>query len=178
MDAELNQEQINLLNHFHEVDRRTLKALFTYYEPPELTSLEGEYDAELLSQGSPFMDRIVKRAFGLQGKWLGKAFRAEDQQRGYGYNCFLEGNQVLPRLYMDIRIEPSEWTDGLSMKIDYCSRNRGIIRWLEGEVREATSGLLLGFGSFGPKFGKGQFRRRIPFVMYGPVRPFQLAKVA
>lgn len=156
-------------------DRRTLKVLFRTLQPPNLLQLEGEYEAALLQQGGPIVGWLMRATFRAHGKWIGKAFRASDAQSGEGYNYFQKGDSIQQKLFMDIRIEESQFESGPSMMIDYRKKNWGPIRWLDGEVRQVIPGLLLGFGTLGPRLGgNNSLRRRIPFAMYGPIRPYQL----
>ena len=175
MDA-LNIEQQNFVTSLQSRSRGEIKALFRDCDPPELLNLRGEFKAMLLSQGNALLDGITSRAFKLYGDWIGKAFCGTSETTGFGYNCFSSKKGSVAKLFMDLRIGPSSWASGDSMILDYCNRNRGLIRWLEGEVRQAMPGVLLGFGSFGIKVGqRDKLRRRIPFLLYGPTADFLFA---
>lgn len=173
---DLNIEQQDFVTSLRSRSRGEIKALFRDCDPPELLKLRGEFKAMLLSQGNAMLDGIISRAFKLYGDWTGKAFCGTSETTGFGYNCFASKRGSIAKLFMDLRIGPSSWTSGDSMYLEYGHRNRGLIRWLEGEVRQAMPGVLLGFGSFGIKVGqRDKLRRRIPFLLYGPTADFRFA---
>jgi hypothetical protein len=158
------------LANLRSIGKRELKVHFSDSSPPDLRSLQGEYRAELLSQGSQVADQLVKTCFSIHGPWLAKAFVPISSQKGVGYNLF-EDRRARPRrkLFMDTCLTESH-LDGLPcISIDYRGRNWGPIRMLRGEFRQHQPGILLGMGYFGVRIGKCEaFRRKIPFVMVGP----------
>jgi hypothetical protein len=162
------------LQWLREADRLSIRKLFHTLPAPQLKSLSGEYDAELLDQGGALSRMLTKRVFGMHGTWLGKAFHGLNELRGVGYNFFRAGERVIQKLPMDLRIQTSTMDDQPSLQLCYGAKNRGLIRGLCGEVRQVTPHILLGIGVFGPILGKRDIlRRKIPFVLAGPCRPFQ-----
>lgn len=167
-------EHLRLLQALRETDRLGLRKLFHTLEPPQMDCLVGEYDAELLSQGGPISRLVTGRAFGIHGDWFGKAFYAISDSKGVGYNCFRSSDVVLRKLHMDTAIRTSTMDSGRSLMIRYHAKNKGIIRWLYGEIRQITPNVMLGIGVFGPRIGRRDIcRRKIPFVLVGPCRDYQ-----
>ncbi len=128
-------------------ERRTLKVIFRGLHPPQISELHGEFAAELLDQGGPVGQQLTGWLFRAYGPWVGKAFCPSQDGLGVGYNCFARSEGIQPRLPMDTSIEPSAMEKWDYMVIDYRRRNRGPIRWLRGELREFSPGVLLGIGS-------------------------------
>lgn len=175
IDGPLSEEQSDCLNRLRAMTRRELILLFRPLAPPSMREFEGEYDSELLHQGSPTSDRITRAIFGLGGPWTGKAFAPVSDTKGVGYNCFRNQGQATFKLPMQTEIAPSKLEHGRSLIINYAGMNRGLIRYLKGEVREVIPTVMLGFGTFGPKIGaRDRWRRKIPFVMIGPRRAYQV----
>jgi hypothetical protein len=175
IDGPLSESQSECLQHLRSLTRRELIFLFRTLQPPDMRQFEGEYDSELLHQGGPASDRITRAIFGLGGPWTGKAFSAVSDTEGVGYNCFRDENRTEFKLPMRTEITQSRLDQGRSLIIDYSTMNRGMIRFLKGEVREVAPTVMLGFGAFGPKIGvRDRWRRKIPFVMVGPRRDYQI----
>jgi len=152
-----------------ESDRPTLKEMFRKLRPPQTNVLIGEYDAELLDQGGRLSNLLTGYVFGLHGSWIGKAFAPLSKTVGIGYNCFESDGTVVRKLCMDTSIEASKLDNGLSLVIRYQAKNGGLISRLFGEIRQITPNLMLGIGVY-PTFSH---RRKIPFVLSGPCRPYQ-----
>ncbi len=170
-----SRQQLEAIDSLRVADRRHLKCIFRDCQPPNMESLVGEFNAELLHQGGRAAGVLTKILFGTSGRWIGKAFCPTSAATGVGYNCFRQGPHVLPKLHMDTFLAASKLDSGQSLVINYANRNLGLIRWLRGEVRQVAPGVLLGIGMFGPRIGRrDRLRRKIPFVMVGPVRPYQL----
>lgn len=170
------RQQLETLRDLRTSDRRYLKCVFRDCQPPDMRAMQGEFEAELLHQGGRVNAWVTRLFFCSQGKWVGKAFRPTGADTGVGYNCMLQDQRIVARLPMDTRVADSSLDSGRSMIISYRARNWGLICGLLGEVRQVIPGVLLGMGLFGPKFGRRDiFRRKIPFVMVGPVRPYQFA---
>lgn len=158
------------LNTLRSFDKRDLKAHFLTLPPPDLTSLQGEFCSELLSQGRRFSGQLIAACFSIHGTWLAKGFIPISSERGVGYNLFQSRRSGPKRkLFMDTCLAESH-LDGLPcISIDYCGRNWGPIRLLRGEFRQYQHGVLLGMGFFGIRLGTSEaLRRKIPFVMVGP----------
>jgi hypothetical protein len=171
----LTEEQTSCLEQLRSLTRRELIFLFRTLQPPEMRQFEGEFDSELLHQGGPASTRITRAIFGLGGPWTGKAFSAVSDTEGVGYNCFRDERRAEFKLPMRTEVTNSRLDQGRSLIIDYSTMNRGMIRFLKGEVREVVPTVMLGFGAFGPKIGaRDRWRRKIPFVMIGPRRAYQV----
>lgn len=165
------------LEFLRPLSRTQLKMIFTDLPAASLTDTVGEYSAVLLNQGDGISDSVTRWAFQMHGPWIGKAFRPLSQKRGEGYNLF--GDDAAPRceLTMDTHIGPSAFASGHSLILDYSHRNRGLIRWLLGELRQLDATTLLGMGVFGPRGNRlSQFQRVIPFVLTGPIGDYRLGR--
>ncbi len=171
----LSAEQSECLERLRTTTRSELMRWFALLSPPKMETFRGEYDAELLNQGNRFAEKLTHAIFGINGVWTGKAFLPTNESQGVGYNCFLDGDKVICKLPMRTEIADSRLDTGRSLFIKYNELNRGAIRWLIGELREVVPTVILGFGTFGPKLGSRDFlRRKIPFVMVGPQREYQV----
>ena len=149
--------------------RIELRQVFRDCPAPNLTMIRGEYKSELLCQGGAAAQRVTESIFGLEGPWIGKAFRPVNSSSGVGYNMFLKNDRIVAKLPMDTKIEPSTFESGQSMVIRYNLRNFGLIRWLIGELRQVAPGVLIGMGLYGPKWTRdGRSQRKIPFMLVGP----------
>ena len=153
-----------------KLDRLNLRRLFHALAAPDIASLSGEFDADLLSQGGMVSRYLTSKVFGVHGRWLGKAFHpAGDGRSGVGYNYFQHRSGIRRKLPMTTTLETSTLDDGLCMRICYRGKNRGPVRWLTGEVRQVTPTVLLGVGTFGPTIRRCDiYRRKIPFALSGP----------
>ncbi len=173
--TELSSAEQRVLDWFRGAERSAVRHEFRSLPPPQMDRLEGEFEAELLDQAGRFCNLLTRGIFASYGQWIGKAFRPLGDNVGVGYNFFQDGPKTVPSLLMDWRIAKSTLDDGQSLIINYRERNRGIIRWLTGELREAHPRIWVGIGTFGPKLGRRDaWRRRIPFLLVGPCRPYQL----
>lgn len=148
------------------LDRLKLKLFYWNLPTPDVASVMGEYDAQLLDQGDRVCSYLTHRVFGSKGPWLGKAFRPLSDVTGEGYNAFGTEEDRRAMLHMDTYIDHSLIVPGYSYILDYKKRNLGPIRWLRGEVRQVSDSLLLGMGTFGPRRRSlHRLRRVIPFVL-------------
>ncbi len=173
LSAEQLADHECVLKWLRESDRLNLRRLFHTLPPPRIDSLDGEYDAELLSQGGPILRVVTSGLFGMHGRWLGKAFRPVGEDVGEGYNYFHSRGSIVHRMPMDTSISTSSLDDQPSMKLSYRTRNRGLIRQLVGELRQVTPKILLGVGLFGPTIARRDvYRRKIPFILVGPCRQY------
>ena len=162
----LSEGELVQLDELLKLDRFRLKMVYWGLPTPAMADVAGEYDAQLLDQGDRFGAFLTRRAFGSKGPWIGKAFRPLSHADGEGYNAFgtVEDRKAL--LPMDTYIDHSKIVPGNSYILDYRSKNRGPIRWLRGELRQVSSNVLLGMGTFGPWARRlHKLRRVIPFVL-------------
>lgn len=148
-----------------------VKMLFINLSAPPMNVLSGEYRAELLDQGSWLANRLIGLAFLLRGNWVGKGFRPQDAKTGVGYNCFTQRGSQIQKLPMRTELRLSEIDDRESLTINYRQDNRGLIRWLTGEVRQISPHIMLGIGIYQIKIGRITLKRRlIPFLLHEPHR--------
>lgn len=152
-----------------------VKIWFSRLSVPKMDALSGDYDAELLDQGSTFANHVIRSAFLSRGKWVGKGFEPKDERSGVGYNTFGAGKKRVRKLPMRTEIRTSAIDDRESVTINYSHDNRGLICWLTGEVRQVTPNIMLGIGIYQIKLGRLEFQRRlIPFLLYRPVEELSL----
>ncbi len=153
--------------------RFCLKMMYWKLPAPEINEIHGQYEAQLLDQGDRLGGFFTRLAFGSRGTWVGKAFCPLSDDRGEGYNAFGSVETPSIALPMDTYIDHSHITPGLSYILDYRLKNRGPIRWLRGELRQVSSEVLLGIGTFGPRNRKlHRLRRVIPFVLVRRTRDY------
>jgi hypothetical protein len=147
-------------------ERFHLKRIYEELSTPNLAEISGEYDARLLDQGNRIGSFMVRKAFSMRADWLGKAFRPLSPTMGEGYNVFGTANHRRAQLPMSTYIDQSIVTCGDAIILDYRTKNRGLIRWLRGELRQVSPSVLLGLGTFGPRSPRHRrLRRIIPFVL-------------
>lgn len=169
----LSSREKDRLAELLSVNRFQLKKIFWGLSAPAVTDVSGEYDAQLLDQGDRFSEMVVRKAFGSKGPWVGKAFRPLSESKGEGYNAFGTPEDRVALLPMDTYLGHSLMVDGQSYILDYRGKNRGPIRWLRGELRQVSSDILLGMGTFGPRARNlHKLRRVIPFVLVRSDRPY------
>lgn len=157
--------------------RHSLRQIFSELPPPNIATVSGEFEADLLHQGDLVGGSITRWAFQAHGPWMGKAFHPKCEATGEGYNIFRAQGGEVRKLRMDTYIGDSIISKGDSMVLDYSNRERGAIRWLVGELRQLDDTTILGMGVFEPlQSRQGTFRRVIPFVLSGPVRPYQFTE--
>ncbi len=174
--CDLSVEQQQQLGTLRDAERLWLKCCFRELPPPKIDDFRGEFDAELLDQGGKAANRIVRWIFSVHGPWLGKAFNPITDSTGEGYNYFEQSGKSVRLLPMKTYVGNSSIAPGQSLYLDYRSTTRGPIRYLVGEVRQYSDTVFIGMGTWGPRIGKKDlWRRVIPFVMVGPMRPFHSA---
>jgi hypothetical protein len=175
IEGPFTARQQECLARLRAMHRNELRNLFRSLKPPACSDLVGEYDAELLNQGNSVTSFFTRYAFNLYGHWIGKAFTPINSTEGIGYNYFRAGPNTVSKLPLRTRLGQSRVDDGESLFIRYNDLNKGIARWLVGELRQVDDSFILGFGTFGPKIGKGKgLCRQIPFVMLGPRREYRV----
>ncbi|MCC9601660.1 hypothetical protein LOC67_13965 [Stieleria sp. JC731] len=170
----LNAEDCQTVDHLKALERFELKMVYHELVPPNISNVDAEYGAVLLSQGDRFSTSIVRKMFSSKGPWLGKGFRPITETAGEGYNVFGTPAKRKIQLPMDTYIAGSNVVSGTAFVLDYRKRNRGAICWLRGELRVLSDDMLLGMGTFGPwKPSLKKLRRTIPFLLYrtGPSLP-------
>lgn len=162
-----------------QMRRNELRRVFKDLPPAPVSSTEGEYEAHLLDQGDLVGGLLTKVLFRSKGPWVGKAFRPRSEQSGEGYNLFVDGERRTTKLPMDTYVGDSAVALGQSMILDYRRQNRGVIRFLIGELRQYNDHVLLGMGAFGPRAHQYyRYRRVIPFVLVATGHPYQFVAAA
>lgn len=150
-----------------------LLQLFATLEAPEIQEMQGDYRASLLKQPN-----LLAKAFGWMAvanpirSWQSKAFRPVDDETGRGYNTFLQGGKVVQHYPMLTLLAPSRFDGRPAYQLVYRHFESlcGDVNMVD-EVRRVGPGLYLGIGTWG--FSKGQRRIPLPFVLEGPVAPYQ-----
>lgn len=133
---------------------------------PAFDELKGEYKAEVLDVGplAPVAAYISHNVFG-PGKWIGKAFRPQKNNRGWGHNLFQGKNGAPARVRkMNFSISESNIDARKSIHLDYGVHNKGFIGTMHDEIRKINDSLYIGLGYM--KAGGGPFNPA-PFVIYG-----------
>lgn len=175
----LSVSEQDRLSELMSVDRFRLKIIYWELPTPNIADVDGEYDAQLLDQGTAFASVVTRQLFRAKGPWLGKAFRPLTESKGEGYNAFGDPEDRQVQLRMNTYIDRSYIVPGHSYILDYRGLNRGPITWLRGELRQVSPAVLLGMGTFGPRAEKlYKLRRTIPFVLVRSDRPYLEQKSA
>lgn len=162
-----------------KLSRKDAMQLFYALDAPEHANLDGEYQARLLPGGvlggaSAFFTHHIfpNGRFMRHTLWTGKAFAAEGQNKGHGYNIFAlhrsEGPEKVLRLRpMRTSISRSKvGRDGKpSFFVDYHWDNKGPVHSMRDEIRQINPDLFIGAGYMG--LGGGPINPA-PFVLIGP----------
>lgn len=135
-----------------------------------MAEMSGEFRAELLDQGPAVFTWIAMWVVHLRGLWLAKAFNPESPTEGRGYNVFVIGERVVRGTRMRTHVGPGHHDGRPSYQLDYSAHNRGFLGTMRDEVRRVSPGLYLGLGVAGYT---RLMRRPFPFLLEGPVAPFE-----
>ncbi|MDX1588188.1 MAG: hypothetical protein R3296_04560 [Oleiphilaceae bacterium] len=152
-----------------------LLALFATLEAPDLSEMDGEYQATLLRQPGLVAtlagQLTVNNPFS-PGKWLCKAFRPVDNRHGRGYNTFRQFGRVVQRFPMHTVIAPSRYDGQPAYQLVYRAYQSlcGDIHMVD-EVRRLGEGRYLGIGTWG--FSDRQRQVPLPFLLTGPVAAYR-----
>lgn len=175
------EEQLDFLR---PLNRLQLKMIYADLPAPSISDTVGEYSAALLNQDNALSNTLTKLVFQAHGPWIGKAFRPRQAPAnsthsnasvGEGYNLFKDAGSVRCKLQMDTYIGQSLFANGQSMILDYSRRNRGVIRWLVGELRQLDPTTLLGMGIFRLRNTRFErYKRVVPFILSGPHGEYRL----
>ncbi len=166
-----------------KLSRKDKMQLFYAAETPEMTALNGEYEAKLLSGGvlGPSSALFTHHVFPtgritLGTIWAGKAFMANGGPTGKGYNIF---QQKKPDgTFRTLRTRPMKTSlavskvgkDGkLSFQVDYRTDNTGMIHSMRDEIRRVNDTLFIGAGYMA--LGGGSMNPA-PFALIGPPKPW------
>jgi hypothetical protein len=146
-----------------KLSRKDKMQLFYAAQTPDFKALNGEYEARLLSGGilGPSSALFTHHVFptGLvttNTRWTGKAFKADGDDTGHGYNIFTRKNSngsvsALRIRVMKTSLAPSKvGKDGkLSFTVDYSADNTGTIHSMRDEIRRINRNLFIGAGYMG-----------------------------
>lgn len=158
--------------------------LAVYHElpAPAFEEMHGEFAAQLIDQGSTAAYLRAAFAVNVKGRWLCKAFEPTGPNEGHGYNSFMTHRGVLHALRMRTRIGPSKLPGDSkdAFHLEYADFNDfkqggftgAFVHTMSDEVRKVGPGLYLGIGRVG--FTSKQRDELHPFLLEGPVAPFQL----
>ena len=151
-----------------------IMTLFRSLEAPSFEEMEGEYDAFLLDHGDPITNLISVLSMSnplTTGRWAGKAFTAEYEHYGHGYNLFEKFGKTKRKLRMRTEIGVSRFDQKPSFILDYTAYDSmlGILNTVD-EIRKVGENIYLGVGTWG--FTKKQRLKPLPFCLQGPKHPF------
>lgn len=151
-----------------------LYELFKTLKAPSFSEMQGEYNAALLDCQGPF-DNVLG-SFALRngiypGKWLCKAFTAQDKKTGHGYNSFSRFGKVVRIFPMKTSIVKS-FFDGKDVFELYYPEYKSLLGFsnMVDEIRKIKDNLYLGIGRWG--FTEKQRSKVWPFSISGPAAPF------
>ena len=166
-----------------KLSRKDKMQLFYAAHTPDVSEINGEYDARLLSGGimGPSSALFTHHMFPTgrvtpNTRWIGKGFKADSNGTGQGYNIFSQTNSDNAVSTLRIRpmrtsLEPSKvGKDGkLSFTVDYSADNTGTIHSMRDEIRRINQNLFIGAGYMG--LGGGSVNPA-PFALIGPPMPW------
>jgi hypothetical protein len=152
-----------------------LAALFRTLDAPDMDEMNGEFAPFLLRQWHPVVDRAAQWLMNgalLPFRWTGKAFRPLSATEGRGYNMFHLAGRTLRSFPMRTVLAPSAIDGRPSYQLVYAAFHSplGYVRVVD-ELRRLQEGIYLGIGAAG--FAPWQRRVPFPFVLQGPVAPYE-----
>jgi hypothetical protein len=166
-----------------KLSRKDKMQLFYAAEIPDISALNGEYEAKLLSGGvlGPSSALFTHHIFPTgrvtpRTRWVGKAFKANNGNSGEGYNVFSQKNPG--GAAKTLRIRPMKTAlavskvgkDGKrSFQVDYSADNTGMIHSMRDEIRQINKNLFIGAGYMA--LGGGPMNPA-PFALIGPPKPW------
>lgn len=149
-----------------------LLSIFRDLDAPTIDEMEGDFDAELLSQPNLAADVNGFFAVGLPFMpWLSKGFRPVSDDAGRGYNSFRLFGRIVQRYPMQTRFAPSRYDGRPSYTLIYRAFPSicGAINMVD-EVRRVGDGLYLAIGTWG--FSRRQRQMPLPFALRDAGRPY------
>ena len=167
----------------NKLSRSDKMQLFYAASTPDFASLNGEYNARLLSGGvlGPSSAYFTHHVFPtgmltLYTQWTGKSFTVNGKNSGRGYNIFSvknpDGSFTTSRIrQMTTSLGQSKVgkDSKLSFLVDYSSDNDGMIHSMKDEIRQINENLYIGAGYMGLGGGPAN---PAPFVLIGPPKPW------
>jgi len=162
--------------HLERLNRAETMQLFYAAKAPAFESMNGEYEAKVLSGGvlgastANFTHHFFPTGKPtLSTHWEGKAFKPEGENSGWGYNLFSRksGSDIFRARKMRTHVGPTTiGKDGSdSFHLDYGAFNTDIVKTMHDEVRQVNDNLYICAGymvPFGGPLNPG------PFVLMGP----------
>lgn len=153
-----NRRTINPTDpHLLEASPDELMELFKTLPAPTIAEMEGEFNAQLLTQKNLAVDLAWRTAVYTPfwpGVWIGKAFRPVSETEGRGYNYFRKGDKIVQRFAMKNVIAPSKYDARPAFQLVYRAYHSacGTVNMVD-EVRSLGSGryLLIGTAGFTEK---------------------------
>lgn len=152
-----------------------LTQLFRSLDAPDMEEMNGEFSPVLLRQWHPMLNWMAQQMMNtslLPIRWTGKAFRPVSATEGRGYNIFRVAGRSIRTLPMKTVLAPSALDGRPSYQLVYAAFHSplGYIRVVD-ELRRFAPGVYLGIGAAG--FAQWQRRVPFPFLLQGPVAPYQ-----
>lgn len=149
-----------------------LKELFLVLPAPSIRELQGEFKGTLLDTGAfrfikNFLAYFALSSFFVNGKWMGKGFKAISDTEGRGYNSYRRSGAVRHVLPMKTHVAPSRFDGKEVFLLDYTAfRSAANSVNMIDEVRKINDNLYLGIGFW----GYTRWQRNIPFffALSGP----------
>lgn len=149
-----------------------LLSLFCELDAPAIDEMDGDFDANLLSQPNLVADINGFFSVGLPfSPWLSKGFRPVSESEGRGYNSFRQFGKVVQRYPMRTVIAPSRYDGRPAYTLIYKAfpSTCGLINMVD-EVRRVDDGQYLAIGTWG--FTKRQRQIPLPFSLRSTDRPY------
>jgi hypothetical protein len=166
-----------------KLSRKDKMQLFYAAKTPDFKTLNGEFEARLLSGGilgnssALFTHHVFATGLvTLSTQWIGKAFKVNNENSGQGYNIFSE--KISDENSSTLRIRTMRTSLGTSkvgkdgkksLLVDYSFDNTGTINSMRDEIRQINDTLFIGAGYMG--LGGGSINPA-PFALIGPPMPW------
>ena len=149
-----------------------LRELYLALPAPSIREIQGEFRGTLLDTG-PF--RFLKNILAyfalvsplINGKWLGKGFKAVSDTVGYGYNSYRKSGAIRHVMPMTTHMARSRLDGKEVFLMDYTTyRSRAEFVNMIDEVRKVNDNLFLCIGFW----GYTRWQRHVPFffALSGP----------
>lgn len=164
------------VNELLEASPDALMALFETLPAPTIEEMNGEFNAQMLTQRTRLVDLGWRASIYnplWPGIWVGKAFRPVDETSGRGYNYFRVGtDEIVQRFPMKTVIAPSRYDRKPAYQLVYRAYHSacGFVNMTD-EVRKLSDGNYLLIGTAG--FTAKQRHYDSFFLLQGPVRPYR-----
>jgi hypothetical protein len=175
--------EIATYDNVEKLSRKDKMQLFYAADTPDFNTLNGEYEARLLSGGilgnssALFTHHVFPTGMVTPStRWTGKAFMQNDDHSGHGYNIFTKKNA--DNIKSTLRIRKMRTSMGASkvgkdgkqsFLVNYSADNSGTINSMRDEIRRINDNLFIGAGYMG--IGGGSINPA-PFALIGPPRPW------